>query len=321
MLDSSHYHHSSLQNSPVERASSHRIRVGLALSSGGAKGLAHIGVIQVLEENGIKVDVIAGTSMGAYVGGMWAAGQNGQELAALAAKMASRRDLFQLIDPVIPRRGFVGGKKILARLRRTLGHRSFADLPTPFYCVATELDGYARAVLHEGDVATAILASLAIPGIVTPVLRDGVEYIDGGVAEPLPVEALRESGQVDFVIAVNVLPRPAETCRFRHRPIAFRLTKHPWLWLNQKTNLFARGNLLDILRGAAMGSQIRLVEKSASHADVLIRAVNPTPRWHDYTKHRCYIQLGRRIAEAHLPEIKKKLALAAERKRKPFALS
>jgi NTE family protein len=283
-------------------------RIGVALSAGGAKGLAHIGVIQVLEENGIPVTAIAGTSMGAYVGGMWASGLNGKELEALAATMASPRDLWTLVDPVIPpRRGFIGGRKILARLRHTLGDKTFADLAKPFHCVATEMNGYLRRVLHEGDVASAILASLSIPGIVVPVERDGIEYIDGGVSEPLPVDALRETGLVDKIIAVNVLPRPGETRRFRHTQNDYKPWKNPCAWLNQKVNLFARGNLLDILRGAAMGSQMRLVDRSARHADLVIRAVSPMPGWHDYTRYRSYVELGRLAAEAALPEI---LALA-----------
>lgn len=210
--------HASLPISPAHGTKG-RPRLGIALSSGGAKGLAHIGVIQVLEENGIPVHAIAGTSMGAYVGGMWALGLNGKELEELAATMAVRRDLWGLVDPLLPpRRGFVGGRKILARLRDTLGERTFDELAKPFLCVATELNGYGRAVLREGEVATAILASLAIPGIVAPVLREGVEYIDGGVSEPLPVDALREFGGVDKIVAVNVLPRPGEAGRFRHNP-------------------------------------------------------------------------------------------------------
>lgn len=280
-------------------------RLGVALSSGGAKGLAHIGVIQVLEENGIPVTAIAGTSMGAYVGGMWASGLNGRELESLAATMAGRRDLWTLIDPVIPpRRGFIRGSKILRRIRSTLGEKTFADLAKPFVCVATELNGYLRSVLREGDVASAILASLAIPGIVVPVSRNGIEYIDGGVCEPLPVNALRESLHVDRIIAVNVLPRPGETRRFRHTPEDFPLWRNPCSWLNQKANLFARGNLLDILRGSAMASQMRLVESSAAHADLIIRAVSPMPRWHDYTSYRSYIELGRLAAEARLSELR-----------------
>lgn len=283
-------------------------RIGVALSAGGAKGLAHIGVIQVLEEHGIPVTAIAGTSMGAYVGGMWASGLSGKELEALAATMVERSDLWSIVDPALPpRRGFIHGRKILKRLRRTLGEKSFDELAKPFYCVATELNGYVRTVLDDGDVASAILASLAIPGIVVPVTRDGIEYIDGGVSEPLPVDALREHCRVDKIIAVNVLPRPGEARRFRHNSKDFKPWRNPCSWLNQKVNLFARGNLLDILRGAAMGSQMRLVERSASHADLVIRAVSPMPRWHDYTSYRSYIELGRLAAEARLPEI---LALA-----------
>lgn len=296
--------HASLPISPAHGTKG-RPRIGIALSSGGAKGLAHIGVIQVLEENGIPVDAIAGTSMGAYVGAMWASGLDGKALEALAATVVGRRDLWSLVDPTIPpRRGFVGGRKILARLRDTLGEKTFDDLAKPFLCVATELNGYGRAVLHEGEVATAVLASLAIPGVVVPVERDGIEYIDGGVSEPLPVDSLRESGKVDKIIAVNVLPRPGETGRFRHSPDDFKPWRNPCAWLNQKANLFARGNLLDILRGAAMGSQMRLVERSASHADIVVRAVSPMPRWHDYNHYHSYIELGRMAAEALLPEIR-----------------
>src|SRR5690606_5680106 len=126
-------------------------RIGVALSSGGAKGLAHIGVIQVLEENGIPVHAIAGTSMGAYVGGLWASGLKGDELEELAATMVGRRDLWSLVDVLIPpRRGFISGHKILARLRHSLAEKTFADLETPFCCVSTELNGYARAILEEG---------------------------------------------------------------------------------------------------------------------------------------------------------------------------
>jgi len=288
-------------------------RIGVALSAGGAKGLAHIGVVQVLEENGIPVAAVAGTSMGAYVGGMWASGLNGRELEELAATMVRRSDLWSLVDPALPpRRGFIHGRKILRRLRHTLGEKTFDVLAKPFYCVATELNGYVRSVLHEGDVASAILASLSIPGIVVPVRRDGIEYIDGGVSEPLPVDALRETGLVDRIVAVNVLPRPGEARRFRHTPREYKPWRNPCSWLNQKVNLFARGNLLDILRGAAMGSQMRLVDRSARHADLVIRAVSPMPRWHDYTSYRSYIELGRLAAEACLPEIRALAGLPSE---------
>lgn len=298
---------------PSQPDPARRPRIGLALSSGGAKGLAHIGVIQVLEENGILIDAVAGTSMGAYVGGCWASGFSGKQLEELAAAMAGRRDLWDLVDPAIPpRRGFVGGHKILKRLRRTLGDKTFRELEKPFYCVATALNGYGRAVLHEGDVASAILASLAVPGIVEPVTREGVEYIDGGVCDPLPVSVLRDLAGVDKIIAVNVLPKPQQTQRFHQGPPHYRLWRNPCAFLNQHLNLFARGNLLDILRGSAMASQMRLVEGSANGADILISAISGVPRWHDYNNYRSYIALGRTAAESQLTELRELAGLSTK---------
>lgn len=282
-----------------------RTRVGIAFSSGGAKGLAHIGVIQVLEENGIDVDVVAGTSMGAYVGGLWASGLDGRELASLAAEVDSRGKLWTLVDPLVPpRRGFIGGKRILSRLRRSLGKKTFAELEKPFYCVATELNGFGRAVLHHGDVASAIVASLAVPGVVRPVLRNGVEYIDGGVSDPLPVNLLREVAGADVVIGVNVIPKVSQTRRYSAPPRRYRFFRNPVRWADQHLNPFARGNLLDILRGAVMSSQIRLVRRSAQRADLLIEAIKPDPRWHDYDNHEAYIKLGREAAERALPQLR-----------------
>lgn len=285
-----------------------RPRLGLALSSGGAKGLAHIGVIQVLEENGIEIDAVAGTSMGAYVAAMWASGLDGVGLEELAADMKSRRDLWSLVDPVaFPRRGFIRGWKIERRLRQTLGHRAFDEMSRPLYLLATESAGFRRAVLDEGDVASAVLASIAIPGIVVPVNRDGIEYVDGGVCDPLPVDVLRGEAGMDLVIAVNVLPSIEEfqeSRRARPECAARPIWQRPLCWLNRQINWFARGNLLDILRSAAMASQMEVVEHSTERADVLIRPVDSEARWHDYTGYRRYIDIGRKAAEEAMPTIR-----------------
>lgn len=281
-----------------------RPRVGIALSSGGAKGLAHIGVIQVLEENDIPLDAIVGTSMGAYVGGLRAAGLNGKELEKLAAEMTRRRDLWSLVDPAFPpRRGFVRGRNIFERLEKTLQGRTFADLKTPFRAVATEFESLERAVLAEGNVASAIVASLAVPGVVVPVIRDGIEYIDGGVCDPLPVRLTRETFAPDIVIGVNVLP-PVGSLRRRRAPAAGAPSwKRGLSFANRHLNYFAHGNLLDILRAAAMGSQMRLVGRSARLADVLISPVSVKSGWHDYHRYAEYIAIGREAATRALPEL------------------
>ena len=288
----------SLQEEPREKPS-----IGLALSSGGAKGLAHIGVIQILEENGIEIDAIAGTSMGSYVGGLWASGLSGEQLRDLSAAMASARDRWHLIDPVFPpRRGFIRGTKILERLRESLGERQFSDLEKPFLAIATEFESLERAVLDSGDVATAILASLAVPGVIVPVVRDGIEYIDGGVCDPLPVRILRERFSVDKVIAVNVLP-PIGSLRSQKKESSKCKWRRPVSALNRHLNYFAPGNLLDILRGAAMGSQMRLVARSARSADLVIPAISAETGWHDYHRFEHYIEIGREAAEKAMPEI------------------
>lgn len=284
-------------------------RIGLALSSGGAKGLAHIGVIQVLEKHGIEISEIAGTSIGAYVGAMWASGLDGKELEALASEMKTGRDLLTLVDPILPpRRGFVRGNKIERRLRHTLGDTTFEELKKPLSVVATELDGYRRVVFETGDVASAVRASLAIPGILEPAVRDGVAYMDGGVSDPLPVDVLLDK-PIDLVIAVSVIPSLAELPEEGREPLdSIDEGRRSWWrrslsWLNGKANYFAKGNLFDILRGAAFGSQLRLVEASAARADILIRPVTNHCRWHDYTAWEEYIAVGRKAAEEALPEI------------------
>lgn len=298
-----------------------RPSVGLALSSGGAKGLAHIGVIQVLEENGIEVDAVAGASMGAYVGAMWCAGQDGEQLERLAADMKTSRDLLGLVDPVFPpRRGFIRGAKIEQRLRKTIGDLTFEQLQRPLSVVATELDGYRRVIFETGDVASAVHASLSIPGILTPTVRDGVEYMDGGVCDPLPVGVLLKKN-LDVVIAVSVIPSLKDLPEAGREPLDRLDREEPSWWqrglsgFNRRVNYFAKGNLFDILRGAAFGSQLRLAEVSAEKADVLIRPVTTSCRWHDYTAWREYIDVGRRAAEQALPQIRAQLA-AAEAKRK-----
>lgn len=285
-----------------------RPRIGLALSAGGAKGLAHIGVIQVLEENGITIDAVAGTSMGAYVAAMWASGQDGEHLEELAASMREKRDLWSIVDPVLfPRRGFIRGAKLERRLRATLGTMTFEEMKRPLYVMATEFEAFCSRILNQGDVASAVLASIAIPGIVVPVTRDGIEYVDGGVCDPLPVAVLRNVAQMDRVIAVNVLPTVEEfydSRKARTDCPKLPLWKQPICWLNQQVNWFARGNILDTLRSSAMAAQMRVVEHSAVLADITLRPIDKAARWHDYTSYRRYIELGREVALEALPKIK-----------------
>lgn len=280
-------------------------RVGLVLSAGGARGLAHVGVIQVLEANHIHVSAIAGTSMGAYVGAVYAAGMDGAGLQKLAEEISDRKALTRLLDFAIPpTAGLIRGHKVRHHLQKTLGELTFAELRLPFIAVATDLHSLQRHVFDSGPVAAAVHASAAIPGICTPVELGGRRFTDGGAADPLPVSLLRERFAVDVVIAVNVLPTHADLdrCTAEFPP----LEKRPGLIsrLLRPVNLLADGNVLDTFRRALMCAQVELVEKEAREADVLIHPFHCGSSWCDFENHARYIETGRRAAEAAMPAIR-----------------
>jgi NTE family protein len=301
--------------------------LGLALSSGAAKGFAHIGVIQILEENGIEVDVVAGASMGAYVGSIWAHGCEGPELERIAREMESRWALWSLIDPVFPpRQGFLRGYAVKKRLMRSIGDVRFSELARPLRVVAGNLATLERVVFSSGEVAEAVHASVAVPGICVPITIGGETYIDGGIVDPLPVDVLREMG-VSRVIAVDVIPTPdrirmgLELERELAQSNAHRVRKffRKALPLNQQLNYFAPGNLFEILMRSIQGAQIRVAEASCQMADVVLRPDICSDRWGDCAKPAKFIALGREIALRHLAEIKELVAKKEENHEREFA--
>ena len=283
-------------------------RLGLALSAGGAKGLAHIGVIQILEENGIEVDVIAGCSMGAYIAAAWAVGCDGGKMEKLARENEKPWGFWRLLDPTfLPRQGFLHGDAVRRRLQQTIGKAQFSDLVRPMRAVATNLDTLDREVFASGSVAEAVQASCAIPGVVVPVTIGSETYIDGGVSDPLPVDVLKEM-RVDRIIAVNAIPPSAflRCCREVERERAELAEKRFSLLrnLNQQINYFARGNILDIMMRAVHGGQIRMAEQACGRADVVLRPLAIDAHWHDFNHPGKYIALGRKVALEHLDELK-----------------
>ena len=300
-----------------------RCRVGLALSSGAAKGLAHVGVIQVLEENGIEVDCIAGSSMGAYIGSIWAYGLNGEKLEKLARELEGRWGLLRLVDPALPpRRGFLHTRRTVARLRRSIGSAHFSELLRPLRILATHLETLERVVFSTGEVAAAVEASIAIPGVCVPVTLAGETYIDGGIADPLPVDVLEEMG-IERIIAVNVIPPPERIRQWldSRKEQCGRPPEHSRFgrFLSERCNYLARGNILDTMMQAISGSQTRVAEASAREADVVIRPLAGDAEWHDFTNPGKYIALGRSAAEAQLPALKALVRTPAYENKTPLA--
>ena len=181
-------------------------KIGLALGSGAARGIAHIGVLKVLERMGIVPQMIAGTSIGSIIGAIYAKELDADRLEQYAMEW-SRWKTTQLLDPALPRVGLIKGRKVEAILDSYLGEESFSDLKVPFACVAVDIDTGEEVVIREGLVARGVRASISIPGIFVPVERDGRLLVDGGLVNPVPVSTVEEMG-ADFIIAVNVLPNP-----------------------------------------------------------------------------------------------------------------
>lgn len=286
-------------------------RIGLAISSGGAKGLAHVGVIQVLEENHIPIVAVSGASMGAYVGALWCAGYRGHQLRQLAEEIHTPKKLRQLSDPVFPpSKGLFLGLKAKAHLRKSLGDITFDRLLRPLYIVTTNIETHERIVCREGKVIDAVHASCAMPGVIVPVIYQGKRCVDGGVVDPVPVSVLRRYGDVDAVIAISTIPSITEidqcakqvNTRPKHNRIqrALRRAVRP-------INLLAHGNIIDTFVNSLKASQVRMAHDSCKRADIVIKPISCLGRWYDYHEYDHFIQIGREAAEQALPEIRKLL--------------
>ena len=247
-----------------------RPRIGLVLGGGGARGMAHIGVIEELERLGVPVDCIAGTSMGALIGGLYAAGMSAAELRALVedldwvdafddqtpreARPAQRRRDDLLVLPasvgvrdgeVILPEGAFSGQKIELRLARELSQRTrdgtFASLPIPFRAVATDLATGAAVTLAEGSVARAMRASMSIPAVFTPI-RDGERLlVDGALANNLPIDVVRDMG-AEVIIAVDVATPLMDSMAMRSALNVMRQLSHLMVQQNTRPQIASLGN-------------------------------------------------------------------------------
>ena len=191
-------------------------KIGLALGGGGARGLAHIQVLETLDELGIRPHAIAGTSIGAVMGALYASGLSGLGIRAVVQEwqtprpekrhgILDRHDLRRwaaLLDPSFDRRGLFKGEKIVRFLSDHIKCATFEELEIPLYVTAADYGDASEVVFKSGDLLSAVRASIAIPGVFTPVERDGHLLLDGGVVNPLPYNLLQD--ECDLVIAVDV---------------------------------------------------------------------------------------------------------------------
>jgi len=178
-------------------------RLGLALSGGGARGLAHIGALRALEKAGIQPDYLAGTSMGGVIAAAYAAGLKPDEIEQIAADTSQTRNLLRLADLSLPQQGIFRGERLLAFFEEHLHGCTFDQLQLPLTLIAVDLNTGQEVRLREGSVAQALRATVSIPGLIAPVVQDGMRLVDGGLLNNLPVDTVREMG-ADVVLGVDV---------------------------------------------------------------------------------------------------------------------
>ena len=293
----------------LARALTHR-SVGIALGSGVAYGLSHIGVLDVLEQAGIPIDFVAGASMGAVVGAHFALGTTPKDMRRLAVDFGDLRNLGRVIPRLVSlamdlnvfRPGMFSGARFLGFLEQlgpTRG-RGFTDLRIPFRSVATDIDTGARVEIGEGTLADAMRASFSAPGLLTPHLLDGRLLVDGGMCDPVPAETVRSMG-ADLVIAVNVVPALDPETR---NPLDAAL--HLADWINPLSYVGGRRpipNSLDVAVKTWLIMQRELGNARAGEADVLISPALGRYWAFDFWNAQALITGGIAAAEAALPSV------------------
>jgi NTE family protein len=304
------------------------MKIGLALGSGGARGAAHTGVLNVLEREGIPISVVAGSSIGALVGAAYAVGLPVEQVEREWLVTDVHR-LFRSFLPTFPRAGLSSGSELRKILTDVLGDLRIEELPIPYAAVACDIDTGETVVLQEGSLIDAIRASTAIPGILHPVRWGDRLLIDGGLVDPVPVTCCRDLG-AEFVIAVDITPKPIPTTQ-RGRNVWNRigdqlregLTQQAWIphsLTELLESLFRERpqrplpGLYSILnQSIAILVQEILRQKLASHPPDLLIRPELSLSIMSYLQAREGIEAGERAAEAALPDLRR--ALGQDRRR------
>jgi NTE family protein len=289
---------------------SRKPRIGLALGAGSARGWAHIGAIRALEERGVKPDLICGTSIGALVGAVYASGQLDQ-LEAWVTGLAWSK-VWRLMDITL-KGGLIRGQRLFNLFRATFQELEISELATPFGAIATELSSGREIWLRQGKLFDVVRASIATPGLFTPVIHEGTVLVDGGLVNPVPVSMCRAFG-AEIVIAVDLSWGKLGAYRNMGRELPAPLQEPSWFgrvtngWLGgvrkgsgepQIPSIFEVFNTaLDIVEQRVARSRL-----AGEPADVLITPLLPNFGTMEYHRAREAIAEGRAAVERMMPLI------------------
>ncbi len=282
-------------------------KVALVLGSGGARGTAHIGVIRELEKQGYEISSISGTSMGALVGGIYASGNLDAYESWLCS--LSKMEMFNLVDFTLSAKGIIKADKVLKEIQKYIPDQKIEDLPIKFAAVATDLKQKKEVVLTKGSLFEAIRASISIPFVITPVLKNETLFVDGGVLNPVPTNRVfRHKG--DILIAVNVNA---------HIPNSASTSGQEWNHLEELTSGKLRGfqkklaKLIPINKKESIGyfhligdtsslmlSQISKLTLELNPPDLLIEISRQSCGTFDFYKASEVIELGKKVTKESL---------------------
>ncbi len=292
--------------------------VSLVLSSGGARGIAHIGVIEEIERRGYTIGSISGTSMGAMVGGIYAAG--GLTLFKEWIQKLDRMDVFSLVDFTISGRGLVKGDKVLMEMKKIIPDINIEDLHIPYSAIATDIINGEEVVFDKGSLYDAIRASVSIPTVFTPFEYQGLTLIDGGVLNPIPINRVKRT-ENDLLMVVDVNAKVPYKRKIKKREISEekklekdkRFSKYVQLLSHKFDSLIPKHekdklgyfNLISKTTNL-MVNQLSLMAIEKGKPDVLVNFPFEAFGIFDFYKAADIIQLGSEIAKIALDEFEKK---------------
>ena len=276
--------------------------IALALGAGGARGLAQIGVIEALEARGLQIVSVAGSSSGALVGGVYAAGKLREFRDGF--ERLSRGEFLRLLDPVMGRPGLIAGQRLVDAMREVVGDPRIEELPTPFTAAAVDMERQRVVWLRSGPLWDALRASFAIPGLFTPQVVHGRELVDGGLLAPLPITATRLS-DAHRLVAVDMHSRPRQppgdpADGRRARPAhGSRLGR----WLDRRLgNPPSEVGLVDTMSRAldTMQAQIARVQLALDPPELVIEIPRDVCQFYEFWRAKELVGIGREAAEKAL---------------------
>jgi NTE family protein len=289
--------------------------VGIALGGGAAFGIAHIGVLKVLEENGIPIDLVAGCSQGSIIAVGYAAGVTTADMVEIALRLGKRKNSFLAVDLTLTRPGILAGERFVRIFEPLLGTMStFDDLVMPCQTVATDIESGERVAIGTGSLTTAFRASASVPMVFAPVRRGESVLVDGGVSDPVPAEVVNAMG-ADLCIAVNVVPPLKRGVENAVAKAVRNINRfNPMSYFGGGTDM---PTMFDIIMNSMQVLQYELGNFKAISADVLINPELSDFTWIEYYRSAELIQRGVEAAEHAMPAITRAYAqkLAPFRKR------